>query len=312
MELLGRADVALYAAKKSGRRQAVVFDEALRKSVGERSRMELSLREAIEGVGLRLYYQPEVDLRTGRLLAVEALVRWEHPTRGILPASEFITVAEETGLVVEMGRWVFAEACRQLEQWRRSYPELPIVVRVNTSPAQFMITGLVEHVAECLRMHNIPGQQMCIEITEHAVLQEPEHTVRILEEFRALGVGIAIDDFGTGYASMTELKRLPADLLKLDMSFVQGITTDRSDEAIVEAIIRLSRAFEMEVVAEGIESVLTIDKLLTLGCYRGQGYLLSEPKPADELAAMLHAGAVPLSLLRRAGSPTLQLPETTL
>ncbi len=312
MELLGRADVALYAAKKQGRNQAVVFDEVLQKSVGERSRTELTLREAIDGGGLRLHYQPEVDLRTGRLLAVEALVRWEHPTRGLLPASEFIAVAEETGLVVDMGRWVFAEACRQLESWRRDYPELAFIVRVNTSPAQYVVGGLAEFVEECLRIHDIPGDRMCIEMTEHAVLQEPEQTVRILHEFQRLGVEVAIDDFGTGYASMTELKRLPANLLKLDMSFVQGITTDPSDRAIVEAIIRLGHALNMEVVAEGIESSEIVRELLELDCHRGQGYLISVPMSAEDLIPVLKAGAVAPSVLRSDGMASLALPDRRL
>jgi len=310
MELLGRADVALYAAKKQGRSQAVVFDEALQRSVGERSRTELTLREAIDGDGLRLHYQPEVNLRTGRLLAVEALVRWEHPTRGLLPAADFIAVAEETGLVVDMGRWVFEEACRQLESWRRDYPDLPLIVRVNTSPAQYVIGGFVEFVEECLRIHNVPGNRVCIEMTEHAVLQEPENTVRILHEFQRLGVEVAIDDFGTGYASMTELKRLPANILKLDVSFVQGITTDPSDRAIVEAIIRLGHALNMEVVAEGIESTAIVDKLLELDCHRGQGYLMSVPMSAEDLIPVLKAGAVPPSVLRSAGIASLALPDS--
>ena len=292
IELLGWADVALYAAKRQGRNQAVVFDEVLRESVSERSRTELTLREAIEGDGLRLHYQPEVDLRTGRLLAVEALVRWQHPTRGLLPASAFITVAEETGLVVDMGRWVFAEACRQLSVWRRDYPDLPLVVRVNMSPAQFVISGLVEFVENCLQVHRIPGERLCIEVTEHAVLQEPDQTARLLGEFQALGVEVAIDDFGTGYASMTELKRLPVDLLKLDQTFVQGITTDPRDRAIVDAIIQLGRALDLGVVAEGIESYATLDKLLEMGCHRGQGYLMSVPKSPEELAPVLRAGGI--------------------
>jgi diguanylate cyclase (GGDEF)-like protein len=298
IELLGWADVALYAAKRQGRNQAVVFDEVLRESVSERSRTELTLREAIEGDGLRLHYQPEVDLRTGRLLAVEALVRWQHPTRGLLPASAFITVAEETGLVVDMGRWVFAEACRQLAAWRREYPELPLVVRVNMSPAQFVISGLVEFVENCLRVHRIPGERLCIEMTEHAVLQEPEQTARILQGFQDLGVEVAIDDFGTGYASFTELKHLPVNFLKLDQTFVQGIDTDPSDKAIVEAIIQLGRALDLGVIAEGIECGATIDKLLELGCTRGQGYLMSVPMSPEELAPVLRAGAVPLSKFR--------------
>jgi diguanylate cyclase (GGDEF)-like protein len=302
MELLGWADVALYAAKRQGRNRAVVFDEVLRDAVSERSRMELTLREAIDSDGLRLHFQPEVDLRTGRLLAVEALVRWDHPTRGLLPASSFIVVAEETALVVDMGRWVFEEACRQLAIWRRDYPNLPIVVRVNMSPAQFVTNGLVEFVEDCLRQHRIPGRQLCIEITEHAVLQEPDQTARMLRGFQALGVEVALDDFGTGFASMTELKRLPVNLLKLDTSFVQGITTDASDRAIVEAIIQLGYALNLGVIAEGIESSATIDKLLELGCHRGQGYLIAVPMAADDLAPILRAGAVSMSALHATGS----------
>jgi len=312
VELLGWADVALYAAKRQGRNQAVVFDEALRESVSERSRTELTLREAIEGDGLRLHYQPEVDLRTGKLLAVEALVRWQHPTRGLLPASAFITVAEETGLVVDMGRWVFAEACRQLAAWRREYPELPLVVRVNMSPAQFVISGLVEFVENCLRVHRIPGERLCIEMTEHAVLQEPEQTARILRGFQALGVEIAIDDFGTGYASFTELKHLPVNFLKLDQTFVQGINDDPSDKAIVEAIIQLGRALDLGVIAEGIETSATIDKLLELGCHRGQGYLMSVPMSAEELAPVLRAGAVPVSVFRPGGKVAPALSDRSL
>ena len=293
--------MALYAAKRQGRNQAVVFDEVLRESVSERSRTELTLREAIDGDGLRLHYQPEVDLRSGKLIAVEALVRWQHPTRGLLPASAFITVAEETGLVVDMGRWVFAEACRQLACWQREYPQLPLVVRVNMSPAQFVISGLVEFVENCLRVHRISGERLCIEITEHAVLQEPEQTARILRGFQALGVEVAIDDFGTGYASFSELKHLPVNFLKLDQTFVAGIDSDASDKAIVEAIIQLGRALDLGVIAEGIESFETIDKLLELGCHRGQGYLMSVPMSAEDLAPVLRSGSVPLAALRAGG-----------
>ncbi|HUD69341.1 MAG TPA: GGDEF domain-containing protein [Acidimicrobiales bacterium] len=305
LDLLGQADVALYAAKAQGRSQAVVFDQVLREAVDERSRTELGLREAIDGDGLRLHFQPEIDLRTGKLLAVEALVRWQHPTRGLLPAASFITVAEETGLVVDMGRWVFEAACRQLAAWRRQFPHLKLVVRVNMSPAQFATDEIVEFVETCLRVHQIPGDWLCIEMTEHAVLQEPEKTARILRGFRALGVEVALDDFGTGYSSMTELKRLPVDLLKLDTSFVKGITSDPCDRAIVEAIIRLGSALNLQVVAEGIEGGPTIDKLLELGCSRGQGYLISMPIAAEDLTSVLDAGTISLPALRAARSATL-------
>ena len=289
LDLLGWADVAMYAAKARGRNQAVVFDRDLREEVNDRSRTELMLREAIEMGGLRLHFQPEVDLRTGEVLAVEALVRWEHPTRGLLAALEFIPVAEETGLVTELGRWVFAEACRQLAIWQMEYPNLPFIVRINMSPAD-----------------------LCIEITEYAVLDEPERIAKILKSFQALGVEIALDDFGTGFASMTGLKNLPVNLLKLDMSFVRGITSDNYDRAIVESIIRLGAALNLGVIAEGIESDSIIQKLLELGCYRGQGYLISRPVPASELSEMLREGAVAASILRSVEKTPVELADLQL
>ena len=299
LDLLGFADVAMYAAKARGRNQAVVFDRELREAVNERSRTELLLRDAIDQGGLRLHFQPEVDLRTGRVLATEALVRWEHPTRGLLAASEFIKVAEETGLVTDIGRWVFAEACRQLGVWQKQYLDLAFVVRVNMSPADFKMGDLVEFVERCLRDNNVPGSRLCIEITEYAVMEEPERVARILRGFQALGVEIALDDFGTGYASMTQLKDLPVNLIKLDMSFVRGITSDTYDQAIVESIIRLGNALSLEVIAEGIESSTINEELLKLGCHRGQGYLISRPMSAADLAPLLSLGAIPVSLLRR-------------
>jgi EAL domain-containing protein (putative c-di-GMP-specific phosphodiesterase class I) len=186
------------------------------------------------------------------------------------------------------------------------------VVRVNMSPAQFVISGLVEFVENCLRVHRIPGERLCIEMTEHAVLQEPEQTARILRGFQALGVEIAIDDFGTGYASFTELKHLPVNFLKLDQTFVMGINDDPSDKAIVEAIIQLGRALDLGVIAEGIETSATIDKLLELGCHRGQGYLMSVPMSAEELAPVLRAGAVPVSVFRSGGKVAPALSERSL
>jgi len=297
-DVLASADGAMYVAKARGRNKAVLLDEEMRRTLEDRSRMEFMLRDALDQGQLRLHFQPEVDLRTGQLLSVEALVRWQHPTRGMLAAAEFITVAEETGLVLTIGRWVFAEACRQLAAWRREYPKLNLIVRVNMSPAEFAATDLVDFVENCLLVNDIPGERLCIEITEYAVVDEPEKTANILKGFREIGVEVAIDDFGTGFASMTELKHLPVDLLKLDMSFVEGITTDAYDRAIVESIIRLGEVLNLGVTAEGIERVDIVEELLTLGCLRGQGYLISRPVSADELKPMLSAGCVPLSLLR--------------
>jgi EAL domain-containing protein (putative c-di-GMP-specific phosphodiesterase class I) len=210
-----------------------------------------------------------------------------------------------------MGRWVFADACRQLAEWRRRFPRLRLVVRVNMSPAQFATDEIVDFVENCMRVYDVPGDRLCIEMTEHAVMAEPEKTARILRGFQSLGVEIALDDFGTGYSSMTELKRLPVNLLKLDTSFVQGITSDPRDRAIVEAIIRLGRALDLEIVAEGIETSATIDKLLELGCHRGQGYLLSTPIAPDELTSMLEMGGISLSALRSARSASLPAESRT-
>ena len=312
LDLLGWADVAMYAAKSRGRNQAVVFDADLREEVNARSRTELMLREAIEHGGLRLHFHPEVDLRTGQVLAAEALVRWEHPTRGLLAASEFITIAEETGLVTEIGRWVFTEACRQLSIWEQEFPDLSFVVRINMSPADFKMGDLVEFVERTLTESKVSGNRICIEITEYAVLEEPERIASILRGFQDLGLEVALDDFGTGFASMTGLKNLPVNLLKLDMSFVRGITTDPYDRAIVESIIRLGAALNLGVIAEGIETPVIIEKLLELGCHRGQGYLISRPVAPAELKTMLSAGAVDRKVLHPVGAVPLQLADLQL
>jgi diguanylate cyclase (GGDEF)-like protein len=292
MELIGWADIALYAAKRRGGNQAVLFDEDLKESVGQRSQKELTLRQAIEHDGLRIHYQPEMDLRTGRLLALEALVRWQHPTQGLLPASAFMSVAEETGLVVDMGRWVFTEVCRQLATWRSEYPGLAISVRVNVSPSQFLIGDLVKFVENCLASYRVPGESLCIEIAERAILQEPEHTALIVKGFRGLGIDVAIDDFGTNYASFAALKRLPVNYLKLSPDFVQGMGNDTIDRAIVETIINLATALDLGVIAKGIESPETIEKLLAMTCVRGQGSYVSVPMAAGELGTYLRTGVV--------------------
>jgi diguanylate cyclase (GGDEF)-like protein len=300
-ELLSHADAALYTAKSRGRNQAVVFDDALRAAVDERSKIEMQLREVIDSGGLQLYYHPEIDLRNGRLLACEALVRWQHPVRGLLPAGAFITVAEETGLIVDLGRWVLDEACRQMAQWMRRHPESDLEIRVNVSPAQLVSRNIVHQVAECLDRYSLPGRRLCLEITEHAVMQDVDRAIGILHELRNLGVHLAIDDFGTGFSSMAQLKRLPVDTLKVDRSFVTGLGTDRSDRAIVESIVRLAEAFDLDTVAEGVETVDHIEQLLELGCYRSQGFLLCKPVPATVMEPLIRAGGMDLNpLLRQA------------
>jgi len=299
-DLLGQADAALHLAKTRGGNQAVVFDQGLRDAVEQRSDTELLLRNAIGDGGLLLYYQPEIDLRTGQLLAVEALVRWDHPQRGVLAAASFIAVAEETGLIVDLGRWVMAEACRQMAVWREQYPQLHFTMRVNMSPAQLATRNIVRLVADCLHDNHLPGRALCLEITEHAVMEDVEQAVQALKDLRSLGVSVAIDDFGTGHSSMSQLKRLPVDCLKIDQTFVFGLGVDMGDRAIVDATVHLARSFGLDVVAEGVETVEVVHELLGLGCHRAQGYLLSRPKPASELEPLLLRGGLdPASFTRR-------------
>jgi diguanylate cyclase (GGDEF)-like protein len=287
--LLTHAGAALHRSKARGGNQAVIFDEALGNSVFN---IELELREAIHHGGLLLYYQPEVDLRTGELLAVEALVRWNHPQRGVLAAGEFINLAEEAGLITELGRWVLSEACRQMAEWRAQFPALQFVMRVNMSPAQLATRDIVGVVKATLEEHGLPGELLCFEITEHAIVQDVEQATKVLFDLRALGVSLAIDDFGTGYSSMSQLKRLPVDLLKIDQTFVAGLGIDGRDRAIVEATVRLALSFGLEVVGEGVETPELVHELLSLGCYRAQGYQLCRPKPAAELQRLLQLGGI--------------------
>ena len=299
LALLGNADVALFAAKTQGRNRAVVFDDVLRLEIDQRSDTEMMLREAIASGGLRLFYQPEIDMTTGKILGVEALVRCEHPDRGIIPAGQFIAVAEETGLVVDLGRWVLEEACRQMQVWRDRYPGLDLLMRVNMSPAQLSSPGITEHISRCLRQSNLLGSALCLEITEHVVMQDIDRAIAQLEEFRTLGVRLAMDDFGTGFSSMAQLKRIPIDTLKIDMSFVIGLAEEPADQAIVEAIVHLGESFGLDLVAEGVENAADMAELIRLGCVRAQGFYLARPMPPADLDPLLWRGAVDLAQLAR-------------
>jgi diguanylate cyclase (GGDEF)-like protein len=291
-DLLAHAGAALQRSKARGGNQVVVFDEEMRDAVAERASVELQLRQAISLGGLLLYYQPEFDLRTGQLLAVEALVRWDHPERGILAAGEFIAIAEEAGLIADLGSWVLAEACRQMAVWQTDYPDLAFTMRVNMSPAQLSTRDIVGVVNDCLQANQLPGRLLCLEITEHALVQDVTQTVRVLNDLRSLGVSLAIDDFGTGYSSMSQLKQLPVDVLKIDQTFVGGLGVDGRDRAIVDATVRLAHAFGLEVVAEGVETAELVHELVSLGCHRAQGYHLSRPKPPADFIPLLRQGGL--------------------
>jgi diguanylate cyclase (GGDEF)-like protein len=307
-DLLAQADAALHSAKARGGDHVVVFDKAMRIAAAERSETELLLREAIDRGDLLLHYQPEINLRTGELLAVEALVRWVHPRRGLLAAGSFIEVAEHSGLIVDLGRWVMGEACRQMATWRAQYPQLRFKMRVNMSPAQLASQNIVRLVSSCLADNRLPGRLLCLEITEHAVMQDVKQALQSLHELRSLGVTLAIDDFGTGFSSMAQLKTLPVDTLKVDQRFVFGLGTDGGDRAIVDATVRLARSFGLDVVAEGVETNEMVRQLLSLGCYRAQGFLLSRPKSAAELEPILQYGGINLSTFSINQIPEIPVP----
>jgi EAL domain-containing protein (putative c-di-GMP-specific phosphodiesterase class I) len=300
---LDHANAAMQLAKSQGRDRAMVFDDAMRGAARQRTVTEMLLRHAIDHGGLELHYQPEIDIVTGELLAVEALVRWRHPSRGLLAAGEFIGIAETSGLIVDLGQWVMDEACRQMAEWRTTYPGLSLHMRVNMSPAQLASGNIVELVAGILEKHGVPGRVMCFEITEHAVMQDVRHAVEALHELKSLGVSLAIDDFGTGFSSMSYLKQLPVDILKIDQTFVRGLGVDGGDRAIVGATVGLAKAFGLEVVAEGVETPDLLDELLELGCHRAQGYLLSRPKPPADLAPYLAAGRIDPNVYRAEPEP---------
>jgi diguanylate cyclase (GGDEF)-like protein/PAS domain S-box-containing protein len=281
--LLRDADAAMYLAKARGRDRYEIFDEELRLQATERLQTESHLRRALEMGEIEVYYQPEMSLDTGSMVGAEALARWHHPVAGLLEAGAFIELAEDSGLIIELGEWVLAEACRQAGEWRRERPEFPLTVRVNLSARQIAQPNLVDQVMVALQAGGIPSSALCLEITETALMADPVAGLRVLLDLRALGVELAIDDFGTGYSSLSYLKRFPVDVLKIDRSFVDGLGDDPEDTAIVTAIISLGRALGLRVVAEGVETRRQLDELRRLGCDRAQGFLFARPRPAPLL-----------------------------
>ena len=284
--LLRNADTAMYEAKQSGRAGYQFFNAELEQAVRLRVDMGTRLRNAIGLNEFRLEYQPRINLATGEISSTEALVRWQHPEMGLIGPLQFIAYAEESGLIINLGKWILAEACRQNEAWRRSgYPDL--VVAVNVSGRQFRQHGFVNLVAAILAETGMPAQALELELTETVFMQEAEHTKTRFKELRALGVKLAIDDFGTGYSNLSYLKRFGVDRLKIDQSFIRDVTTDQNDAAIVDAILAVARSLRIEVTAEGVETEMQANYLRIRGCSEAQGYLYSRPLPATELERQL-------------------------
>jgi diguanylate cyclase (GGDEF)-like protein/PAS domain S-box-containing protein len=286
--LLRNADLAMYCAKSGGKARAELFDQSMEAEAVERLEIESDLRRALERQEFRVVFQPIVSLETGETVEVEALVRWQHPDRGLVPPPAFIPVAEETGLIVPIGQWVLEAACRQARLWHAEHPnDPPLVMSVNLSARQFQHPGLVADIARALGEAELDPSTLKLEITESVVMRDAEAATETLRQLKSLGIRLAIDDFGTGYSSLSYLKRLPVDTLKIDRSFVHGLGQDDQDTAIVRSIVALAKTLHLSVTAEGIEIPAQQAQLRHLGCDRGQGYLFGRPAPAEALRVTL-------------------------
>jgi predicted signal transduction protein with EAL and GGDEF domain len=284
-EMLRNADAAMYRAKSDGKGCYRVFEPAMHLDAVARLELETDLRRAIEERELIVHYQPIVTTANGEITGFEALVRWLHPTRGIVAPLEFIPLAEENGLIVDIGRFVLRSACAQLVEWRATYSHL--TVSVNVSARQLADANLVDDVIAVLRETGLPAQALTLEITESTVIEDPDHAHARLTTLKALGVRIAVDDFGTGYSSLGSLQHLPVDTLKIDKSFVDRVTAGTQGAGVVHAIIGIARMLQLGTVAEGVEHDEQVQRLGELGCEQLQGYCFSKPLPADEIIALL-------------------------
>jgi diguanylate cyclase (GGDEF)-like protein/PAS domain S-box-containing protein len=286
-DLLGNGAVAVRHARIYEGGYAI-FNPEMHANAVQRIEFEAELKTALEESQFLVYYQPTIDLKTGRLTGVEALVRWQHPRRGIVGPMEFIPLAEEIGLIVPLGKWVLREACRQVRVWQNDFPaDDPIALSVNLSGRQLRHTNLIRDIADALDDSGLLPSRLILEITESVLMTDTAATLSRLFQLRSLGVRLAIDDFGTGYSSLAYLRRFPVEILKIDKSFVDGIATEPTASALVDAMIRIAKTLKLETVAEGVERSEQADRLRALQCDTGQGYLFSRPLPSDQMTSLL-------------------------
>lgn len=286
-QLLREADTALYAAKDRGRARLEQFNEDLHARAERRVQIESDLRAALRQSQLFVEYQPQVRLRDGSVVGVEALVRWRHPEQGLIPPAEFIPVAEDCGLIVKIGRQVLTESCRQLAEWTKLTPGRPLAMTVNVSPRQLAEPAFAEELSEILASTGIDPTALCLEITESVMMSAPREVVRVLEQIKQSGVYIAIDDFGTEHSSLSRLRDMPAEVLKIDRSFIDGLGSEPGDMAIVSSILSLSYAMGKHTIAEGVEKREQAAILLRMGCEVAQGYFFSRPVAAERIPSLL-------------------------
>jgi diguanylate cyclase (GGDEF)-like protein len=284
--LLARADAAMYCAKERGRNNMQCYEEGMSSATHERVRFESDLHDALRLRQFELHYQPKVDLFTGRINSAEALIRWRHPQRGLVPPNEFITIADECGLLDDIGEWVLFEACRQAKTWQREGLR-PMRVAVNLAPSQFRLANLVDQIRGALEATALEPRFLEVELTETAVMSDPESSVRILEAISRMGVLVSVDDFGTGYSSMSYLRRFPIDKLKIDRCFVDDMTRRPEDASIVRAIISLAHSLHLKVIAEGVETPEQLALLAQLGCDQYQGFYFSAALLPERFAALV-------------------------
>ena len=292
--LLRSADVAMYTVKESGRARYEFYAAEMLTSVVERVELAHELRRAVEEHAFVLHYQPVIALADRRIVGLEALLRWQHPTRGLLAPALFIDIAEETGLIVPIGRWALDTACTQAQQWRARFPAVPCQIGVNLSPVQVFQANIVDEVSSALVRSGLDPSNLVLELTEEVMVKDTELAARRLRQLKTLGVRLAVDDFGTGYSSLNYLMHLPFDLLKIDKSFIDGVHRGPRESGPARAIINLAHSFDLETVAEGVEEPEQAQALADLGCRFAQGFLFARPAPASDIDAILAAGSVAL------------------
>lgn len=286
--------MAMYRAKSRGTGQYEIFDRTMHADAVARLQLESDLRRALERQEFRLHYQPVIDLTSGRVVGFEALLRWQHPTRGLLPPTDLIPVLEETGMIHRVGEWVLREGCRQLRAWRDERPAgAPLWVGINLSGKQLSQPSLLEGVEAVVREAGIEPHMLKLEITESAVIENTEVATRTLRRLKALGVQLFMDDFGTGYSSLSYLHRLPLDALKIDRSFVSQMVRGDRHSQLVRTIVQLARSVNLQVVAEGIETPEQLALLREFGCEFAQGYLFSHPLAPEQVGDFLATGVAP-------------------